>query len=295
MKRIVLLVVSVVAPFCLFAGSIKLSDAITKHIIDMDAVTTAGKYTGRSVRLKLTNTGNATLDVKVDVGVILKNSDPNYTQLVLAGGESVTVKAHQAEEIDVQVFSANGFKTCPVAGLHYTYARNCGEMTTKVLEYIRQQGLFDQLGQAGVWAMTNYLPLSCVFDRARFSESEKLINFIATNTKREKPRYYTTYSDYEVAGQRAFVGKADVVFVPFDVSMSMPGHVTFEVHDAAGSFVKNAGQPQMVNAGKHSILAELTATDYQTGKYTVRAKAYSSGVLAERTVYIEQPWITIKD
>jgi len=295
MKRIVLLVVSVVAPFFLFAGSINLSDAINKHVISMDAVTTAGKYTGKSLKLKLTNTGSATLDVKVDVGVILKTSDPGYTQLVLAGGETVTVKAHQAEEVEVQVFSANGFKTCPVEGLHYTYARNSGEMTTKVLDYIRQHALFDHLGQAAVWAMTNYLPLSCVFDRARFAESEKLIGFIAANTKRERPHYYTTYAENEVAGQRAFVGKANVVFVPFDVSMSVPGHVTFDVVDAAGTFVKSAGEPQMVDAGKHSILAELTATDYQTGKYTVKARTYSSSMLAERTVYIEQPWITIKD
>lgn len=257
----------------------------------MDAVTTAAKYTGSSVRLTITNTGNTQIIIKINTGVILKPDNPAYQQLVLPGGETLTLKAHEKGEIDAEVFCNNAIKDCPVAGLHYSYYRIGGEELLKVLEYVREHALFDHLGQTAVWSITNYLPLSCVYDSSNALQSENIIAYIAEVTKREKPKYFITYNDYEKPGQRACMGRTEKIYVPFDITLNSSETLSVSLYNLKGVLVKEIAEPQLFDAGKHHITAIILPGHLEASKYIVKLKN-TEKTLQEREIKAA-PWVML--
>ena len=96
MKKTALILASLFVLPCTLMASIRtlgIAAAIKDHVIKLEAVNTEGNYTGRSVKLIVSNNNKKdSLDLKVDLGTILKPADDSHQPMVL-GGEEVLVVA----------------------------------------------------------------------------------------------------------------------------------------------------------------------------------------------------------
>ena len=289
MKKTIALVTIAILPLLSLAGptSMKLSEALTRKLVKMDAVNTTGHYTGKSIKLTLTNNSNSSIEIMVDLGMILKPDNPAFQPLVLAGEEELTLKSHGTDDIDVEVFCDNAVKACPLAELHYSYLRICGEELYKVLQYVHGHSLFDHLGQAAVWSITNFHTLNSVYDKNRDSLSRKLISYISEVTKREKPMYYTTSTDNETPAQPSYIARIDKIYVPFELSLTTSKELTSVIYNSKSELVKTLFENRPYEAGKYSIMTDFDPAGLEAGKYSVRILE-GEKVMHERTVTIGQ-------
>ena len=290
MKRIILLTLIAILPLFAFAAStsMKLSDALKKEIVRLEAVNTTGNYKGKAVKLTITNNSGSSIDLKVDMGIILKPENPAFQPLVLAGEEELTLKAHEKGEVNVEVFADNSYKAIPIEGLHYTYLRVAGDTLIKILRFIKEHSLFDHLGQAAVWAITNYHPLNNIYERSRDSLSRKLISFIVEVTKREKPAFYASYTDNEIPAQPAYLAKIDKIYIPFDISLKVAGTLSAILFSPKGMPVKTIYGPQSFEPGTHRIIAELDPAGFDAGKYSVKLTE-NEKTLQDKEILVNPP------
>ena len=290
MKRIVSLVIIAILPVFAFATSTRmnLSEALRKEIVKLEAVNITGNYKGKAVKLTITNNSSSSIELKIDMGIILKPENPAFQPLVLAGEEQLTLKAHEKGNVDVEVFADNSYKAIPIEGLRYTYLRIAGDTLIKILRFIKDHSLFDHLGQAAVWTITNYHPINNVYERSRDSLSRKLISFIVEVTKREKPTFYASYTDNEIQAQPAYLAKMDKIYIPFDVSLKAAGTLSAVLFSPKGQPVKTIYEPQSFEPGTHRIIAELDPTGFETGKYSVKLTE-NEKTLQDKVILVNPP------
>ncbi len=93
--------------------AMNISDAIKSRFVKMTAVNFKGGYTGTSVRLSVTNLKKDSLDLTVDLGIILKPEDSGYQPMVLAGEENLVLAPNEKGAVDVEVFCGNSPLHCP--------------------------------------------------------------------------------------------------------------------------------------------------------------------------------------
>ena len=272
MKRIVSLAMVAILPVFAFAAStsMNLSDALKKEVVKMEAVNTKGNYTGKSVKLTITNNSNASLEIKVNLGIILKPSNPAFQPLVLSGEESLALKAHEKGEVEVETFCGNAPKACPIPDLSYSFLRVGSDTLVKILRFIKDNSLFDHLGQAAVWVVTNEHDLSNVYDNTRDLLSIKLIGIISLATGQEKPDFYAVSATNETPAQPAYTAKTEKIYIPFDISLSTSKVLSIGIFSPKGQWIKSIFERKLFEPGKHNLMAELDPSGFEAGKYFVR-------------------------
>ncbi len=189
--------------------------------------------------------------------MILKPENIAFQPLVLAGEEELTVKAHATEEIYAEVFCDNAVKAVPLQGLHYSFLRLGGDELIKVLRFVHGHALFDHLGQAAVWAISNFHTLNNVYDPNRDSLSRKLIAHISEVTRRPKPTFYTSTTDNETQAQPAYIARIDKIYVPFDISLTASTTLSAAVFNDKGAQVKTLFEGKPYEPGKQNMMLTL--------------------------------------
>ncbi len=254
----------------------------------MEAVNTAGNYTGNSVQLTITNLNKKdSLDLKVDLGMILKPDDASYQPMVLAGTETVAVAPGKKGDVTVTVFCGNSPKHCPAKGARFSYWKTGSDTLLTVLRFINEHTLFDHLGQYAVWAVTNAHPLTGIYDPQRDSLSKRLIAVVSAATGRPKPDYYALKANVETPGQAAYNPKTLKIIVQFDVALRSPGILSVGVYDKRDRLIEKIIDRRMFVAGKHQLDVTFDAETYGAGKYTIRLMD-PERVLQEKKVEAEE-------
>lgn len=276
-------------PFIGLSGSVKmdLSEALRNNSVKLEAVNVSGTYRGQTTKLMISNNTKSVLQIKVDVGMILKPEDSSYQPMVLAGEEMLAVMPHAQGEVVVQTFCGNSPKHCPKRDLHYTFSTMAGDTLTKVLKFIKANSLFDHLGQYAVWCITNDHDLSEVYDPDRDVLSKKLIDLIAAATGRPKPDYYKLVPNAQTPGAPAYSGKTLKIIAQFEVKLDAPKTLTLGIYDKDG----NMAQPVFENKqfpGKtgHRFDVEFEAENVPEGNYYIRLKE-GEQVLQEKVVKVD--------
>ena len=271
MRKIASLMLSVLLPFIVNADptSMALSDAIKKEVVTLDAVN-KGTYLGKSTTLTITNNSNDEVEIKIDAGTMLKPGNPAFQPLVIAADETVKIKSHDKASIAVETFCGVALKACPLNELHYSYLGEADKKMIKVLEFIKENNLFDHLGQAAVWTITDHHSLNNVYDNKRDALSIKLIDMLVHVTKQDKPKFYTPRMMNETPAQPAYLTKVEKIYVPFDITLSASKVLTAGLFTAKGQLVKTLIDHKAYEPGEHNLMMELQAANFDPDKYKVR-------------------------
>lgn len=119
-----------------FAGlqRLNLSDALRKHVVK--AVGTGkGGYSGQALKLHLTNNSGNQLIITVDPGVIFQPADTLQQDLVLAGGEKVTLLPFKDASIEVFTFCAKSYAHSPEKDEAFSFLKKGSDTLIQVLNY----------------------------------------------------------------------------------------------------------------------------------------------------------------
>jgi hypothetical protein len=246
MKKLLSFLIVLVLPFITRAKitNMNFSDAIRNKVIKLNAVNFAGNYTGKSVRLNMTNLKADSLNITVDPGVILK---PDST-CVPAHGTSrrgaTGFGTPRKGDVEVYVFCGNAPLHCPAKNLHFTFDRVGNDTLVKVLRYIHDNKLYDYLGQRAVWAITNHHQLVDVYDADRDSLSKSSLKQLAWLLVQEKPTYYRVNAENNVPGQPAYSSKTLKLVIPFEFLLKASSIISVEVYDGKGFMMEQAYRSQ---------------------------------------------------
>ncbi len=273
MRKLISFLFVVVLPVWAFAAttSVKLSEALKNQMVKMEARSSNGRYMGKGAILTITNISGGKLDVTVDQGIILKPYVPSIQPLILAGTETITLKAREKGELEVNVFCGDAPKACPIKDLPYTYLNIGSDTLLKVLEFINKNAIYDYLGQCAVWAVTNKdHSLMGVYDKDRDQLSRELIGITSAATGKPQPTYYAINEKNETPAQPAYQPKIVKLYVPLDFTVPADTVVSVGIYDKKGKLLNNVIERKKLQAGKQSLMPEINAERLERGKYFIR-------------------------
>lgn len=288
MKKLLALICLCCIPAGLMATTLKktLSEAIADKSIQLDAVNYEGAYLGKTTRLMVTNNTKNVLQLKVDLGVILKPADPDYQPMVLAGEEMLVIMPSTTGEVKVQTFCGNSPLNCPSKDLHYSYWRAGSDTLVRVLRFIKNNNLYNYLGQHAVWVVTNHARLSDVYDQEADAVSKQLTDLLNKLTGQPIPDYYVVHHDAQTPGAPAFVPKALKIVAEFEVRLETPKTMTLGIYDGEGKMIQKVFENQQFEALGHRFGVEFESSNVQAGNYYIRLKE-GDVVLQEKMVKVE--------
>jgi hypothetical protein len=263
-----------------------LSEAVKDKKVTMTAVNTEGMFTGKSTKLSIKNTSSDDLHLKVDLGIILQPVEPDFQPLVLAGEEMLVVQSSKEGEIMVNTFCGNGPLHCPNPNLQYFFSCVGSDTLAKVLRFIKNNSLYDHLGQKAVWAITNGYNIGSVYDPAREAISIQFQDLICKVTGRTKADYYTVSNFVERPAQPAYIPKPLMIIANFEILLDSPKTLTLGVFDSSGKMIQPVFENQFFPHAGHRFGVEFESADVPAGYYYIRLKE-GEKILKEKKVLVD--------
>jgi hypothetical protein len=248
-----------------------LSEAIRLKMVTLTEVKATGQsYKAKALRIKLENRSGSDILIKMNTGVVFKPTDPAYQPLLLAGDEPVMLAALKTAEADVQTFCADADASAPDKDLVYEFSHMASDTMVKLLQWVKKNHLFTDLGQHGVWVLTNDHSLERVYDVSRDLISKQFVEFLSALTGKPKPAYYVISDINETPGQPVYTPKALKIFAQFEQVLTAPAKLTLGVFNEEGTMVQPVFENRSFGKSGHRFRVEFEAADVPAGNYYIR-------------------------
>lgn len=275
MKKIFLLVVTGMIQFLTVQAAptrMTLSQALQQHIVTVSAEATGNSYMQQGLKITVKNTGSLNFILVMNPGATFKATDVSAQPLILAGEEVLPMQPLKEASISVQTFCANSNASAPQKGMQYNYTRVAEDNLVKLLGYLKQNRLFNELGQNAVWYFTNGHTLNTVYDGNNEFASKKLISFITNLTGEATPEYFVKTSAGTVAGQPVYNPKTLKIYANFEEKLDAPKKLTLAIYNEQGEVVQSVYENRNFGATGHRFKVEFEAKNAPAGKYYIRLK-----------------------
>lgn len=268
-------------------NKMNLSLAIKQHIVSVTAEATGNSYMQQGLKLTIKNTGSLDFIVVVDKGAVFAPEQDEYQPLITAGEESAPLKPLKEVTLSVQTFCANSSKSAPVKGILYRYEGPTRDsMLLSALAYLKQNRLYNSLGQSAVWMFTNGHSLNSVYDREYDVVSQKLVEFLANLTGKPLPEYYLQNDVSALPGQPVYQPKPLKIFANFNLVLDAPAKLTLGVYNEENEIVQPVFENRQFGKAGHKFRVEFESRDVPAGNYYIRLKEGAT-TLREATVNVE--------
>lgn len=265
---------------------LNLSQAIKQHIVTVTAEATGEAYNKKGLKLKIKNTGSLTFNLIMNDGVIFTPDSAGYQPLIFAGGEKLYMNPLKETEITVQTFCADSRAMAPEKGITYSFSKVAGDTLVKILGYIKDNRLYNDLGQAAIWVFTNGHNLNNVYDGSNDYVTGKLLDFITKTTGMTKPEYYVQSAVNNTPGQVVYEPKTLKIFAKFEEELKEPKTLTLGIFNEAGEMVQPVFENRRFGKAGHRFRVEFEAGNVPAGKYYIRLKE-ADAVLKETMVEVK--------
>lgn len=287
MKRFLLFFVVLTATIPSFANTVlmTLSEAIKVNMIQANGTATGMNYRSRALRLKVVNKSGSIIQLKINQGAIFNPADPAYQPLVCAGEEMITIQPFKDGQLDVQTFCADAPKNAPNPNMAYSYSRAGSDTLVKLLQYIKKNFMFDDLGQDAVWVVTNNHSLETVYDGTREMQSEKLIDYLVMLTGKPKPAYFVSNTVSVTPGQPAYTPKPLKIHAKFEQVLTEQKKLTLGIFNESGKMVQEVFSNRPHGKMGHRFTVNFESSNVPAGKYYIRLKEGET-VLQEKMVEV---------
>lgn len=251
---------------------IPLSQAIMQHIVTVSAEATGNSYMQQGLKLTVKNTGSLNFILVMNQGVTFTPVDVTAQPLLLAGEEILPMQPLKEATINVQTFCANSNAAAPQKGMKYTYAGIAEDNLVKLLAFLEQNRMYNELGQNAVWYFTNGHSLNTVYDAGNEFASKKLLDFMTTLTGEKKPEYFVQTSSTTTAGQPVYDPKTLKIFATFEEELEEPKKLSLGIYNEQGEMVQPVFESRHFAARGHRFKVEFEAKGVEAGKYYIRLK-----------------------
>lgn len=276
MNKVFLLAIAIIfssiAIYAVPPTRMDLSQALKQHIVTVTAEATGNSYMQQGLKLTVKNTGSLNFILVMNQGVTFNAKDERVQPLLLAGEETVALQPLKEASINVQTFCANSTAAAPAKGQVYEYAGMADANVIKLLAFVKQNRMFNELGQNAVWTFTNNHDLNTVYDAANEFASKKLLEFLVPSSGKAAPAYYVKAATVTTAGQPVYNPKTLKIYANFEEKLDAPKKLTLGVYNEQGETVQPVFENRSFGAAGHRFKVEFEAKNAAAGKYYIRLK-----------------------
>jgi hypothetical protein len=247
-----------------------LKAAMDNGLVRVSAVSTGEIYNKKALKLQLVNNTRDALQLTVEPALIFKPADSAYQDLVLPGTEMLALAPGRSGELVVQTFCGKAHASAPGSKLEYRFKRQGDSVMIKTLLYISEHRLFDGLGQAAIWALTDNHSLEGIIDAARPKESSELLALMVKLTGRPVPQYFKQYKLNTVAGQPVFEKRLLKIVANLEWRLEEPRALTLGIYNKTGDLVQGIFEEKKMTKGIFKMQVQFEAEGAPPGKYFMR-------------------------
>lgn len=173
--------------------TIGLTRALDEHLLDMKA-TGKGGAMGKCLDLHLLNLTKDDLTVLIEPGMVFTTADSVYQDLVVVGGDFVDLPPQRPVDMVLQTFCGKADGLSPRPGLEYSFLYQGDSAMIKTLDFIRDNNLFNGLGQRTVWTFTSGHCLGTIYEPGESDTARRLLQLVASLRHVPLPDYYTYFT-----------------------------------------------------------------------------------------------------
>lgn len=265
---------------------ISLKEGMANGTLEVKAWANGNGYHNKSLHMEITNTGAKAIQVEIDQALIFRPVDTGYQDFVLAGTDLVVVKGKGTMIVEEQVFCGKSHAAAPSRNLTFQFLKQGDEQLVKVMTFINQKKLYDNLGQDAVWALTNRHELNGVFDPARPDLSRELLAYMSKVTGWPIPEYYKLYAHNARGTGPVAEPKALKMLALFDWKLEAPKTLTLGIYNKDGRMVQPVVENKEFGRGGHRVRVEFEAEGAETGMYYIRLMD-GAAVMKETAVKVD--------
>ncbi len=274
-------------PVSAFAGVRKhsLRSALDSGLVVMHAASNGARYCQKAMQLELRNTTADVLMLTVDPALVFRPADTSYQDLILPGSDVVVVAPGKSSSAAIHSFCGKAGALAPGAAMEYTFLKQGDSTMIRVAQYLSRHGLYDRLGQAAIWALTDDHGLEGILDPALPGESGELLAFMEKLTGWKRPAYFRLYEPGSEAGQPAIQKQKLTLAAQFELRIEAPKVLSMGVYNGAGREVQVAFKEQRMKPGSYKLLVRFEAGGAAPGAYFLRIME-GAAVLREQKVIV---------
>lgn len=263
-----------------------LQAALRAGLVEMRAASNGNLYYRNALQLELRNTTQDLLQLRVDPALVFRPADTSFQDLILPGGELLVLSAGGSRSIPLQSFCGTLHARAPGDSIRYELSHQGDSLMIRVAQYIGRYRLYDALGQAAIWALTDHRNLSGILDPERPQESAALLAFLETETDWKRPDYFRLFSPGTAAGEPVFQKRRLEIVSQFELRLEAPKVLSMGVYNAAGKEVQAAFKAQQMKVGTYRLMVRFEAEGAAPGAYFLRVTE-GAAVLREQRVVVE--------
>ncbi len=222
--------------------TIDLKQALNSKQIEADIVSN-GKYSGKSVMLKITNKTNKEIKINIPAGSAYMPADDGEQTLVQLEEDFIVLVPHATGKVTIAAFCSESSDSCPSSDGNFALSKTADKKLNQMIAYMKGKKISKRSYQDAVWAITDGKPISHI--QAGDKVTKEFRHYIAKLMGKEDT-WYTSPQQYQV-DERGNINSETVVIRG---ELSFPSNGTIPIHqeicDADGSllFKSNSSQPR---------------------------------------------------
>jgi hypothetical protein len=261
MKRIALFII----PLLIFSSALraqqhtKLSDAIQKGLIRLNIV--ASGHGGRCASVEAQNTGTQVLDLDIDCGQKIVNSDSSQQNLMVTQKESIHLLPNAKATRKVYAMCINAGKGSP-SNKPFRLGQLAQGALMRLAQLIEQKGWQNSNAQSAVWSITDNRSINSI--GSDVSDDYEMVNTLRGFVAKEKKITNYTRSAKKVRVEKNVEGTVDVI-------IDQKSNVSVYLVSSDDKVVKYLAQDSK-NPGIVRVNYYLKNLDYSAGTYYIVVK-----------------------
>ncbi|MFT5860098.1 MAG: hypothetical protein ACI865_002206 [Flavobacteriaceae bacterium] len=245
---------------------LNLKQAISSKKINAEIISN-GKYSGKSVLLKITNNTSSSINVKIPAGSAYMPADDGEQTLVQLEEEFIALAPKATQNITVAAFCSESSDGCPSDDSAFALSATTDKKLNQMIAYMKGKNISKMAYQDAVWAITDGKSISNI--QATDKVTKDFREFVAKLMGKENT-WYTSPQKYTV-DSRGNINSATVVIsgnLKFPSDGITPIHE--EVFDADGNMLyrTNAAQPR--KSANVTMEFSIRVKGWEMGTYVVK-------------------------
>lgn len=245
---------------------IALTDAIANGSIQAD-VSSIGKYSGRSVKLAVTNTTNRSLKLLIPGGTAYVPGEDGEQTLIQLEPEYLVLEPKATKTHMIAAFCSEASDMSPSEGGKFKISKCSNKKLNEAIAYLKDKNVDKSTFQDAVWAITDNHSVSNV--QASNPQTQEFRKYLATLTGQEDT-WYTTPRQHTVNEQRRIVSQTMIVHGQVQFPSDGTSVIRQEVIDKDGTVRFEMPPSTPKKSTKVTMDFSVRVRGWEPGDYTLR-------------------------
>ncbi len=243
-----------------------LNAAISSGTIEAEAVS-IGRYSGKSVKLAVTNNSNKKLKIVVPAGTTYVPGEDEEQTLIQLKEDFIVLEPNGSKTHMIAAFCTEASDMSPSAGGAFKISKNTNKKLTDAIGYIADKDIDGKSFQDAVWAITDNRSVSHI--QPTNPATQEFRKYVAELTN-QKNTWYTSPQHRVVNEQRRIVSQTIIVRGKVEFPSDGKSIIRQEVIDKDGivRFEMPPATPR--KSQKVTMDFSVRVRGWEPGEYTLR-------------------------